>query len=182
MTSWLPEYNGDQNAMGKGDVLASLSTCHVNLHTSCDFQNAQRWQTYHHHWRYPITEVVGRADPTLCIPAPSDSRCKRYSTGNKAFAWRGTDGPFKQNHAARYATSLGSTDCAPIPNQTHSSSHTKKKTGWRLLSVDLDRLGIDIDDVCNDAAVSGNTNEEKSHNTQNISVIEADTHTQTHLT
>ena len=53
MTSWLPEYKGSDRSFAGGDVLASLSSCHVNLHASCDFQNTELWRIYHDNWRHP---------------------------------------------------------------------------------------------------------------------------------
>ena len=93
MPSWLPEYQGDDSSPGRGDILASLSSCHLNLHASCDFQNAQRWRIYHHHWRNP---------------APS-GRCR----GSK-WSLRRRFAPPKE---------------IPPP-------------------VELDRLGVNIDDLC----------------------------------
>lgn len=47
-SSWLPAFGSDPSA-----ALASLSTCHVNLHASCDFHAAEQAREYLEHWRHP---------------------------------------------------------------------------------------------------------------------------------
>lgn len=36
-----------------GDAVQSLTSCSINLHPSCDFHNAQKYQQYLHEWRHP---------------------------------------------------------------------------------------------------------------------------------